>query len=125
MSDSIEQELRAAFASKVVTVSPAVGQRLRTADYRPRRRRLPAFAGFGALGASLAAAAAVVVVLLSSGTPAAFAGWTAVPTAPSPVAIKVARTACGSVTARTCLPRINVARTPRSCFNADRSRPSA
>jgi hypothetical protein len=98
MSDPIEQELRAAFASKVVSVSPAVGQRLRTADYRPRKRRLPAFAGFGALGASLAAAAVAAVVLLSSGTPAAFAGWTAVPTAPSPAAIKVARAACGSVT---------------------------
>jgi len=54
-------------------------------------------AGFGALGASLAAAAAVVVVLLSSGAPAAFAGWTAIPTAPSRDAIKAARTACGRV----------------------------
>jgi hypothetical protein len=97
MSDSIEQELQAAFASKVVSISPAVTQRLRTAEYRPRRRGVPAFAGFGALGASLAAGAAVLVVLLSSSAPVASAGWTAVPTTPSPIAIKVARVACGSV----------------------------
>jgi hypothetical protein len=74
MSDSIEQELQAAFASKVVSISPAVTQRLRTAEYRPRRRGVPAFAGFGALGASLAAGAAVLVVLLSSSAPVASAG---------------------------------------------------
>lgn len=96
MNDAIEQELRTAFASKVASVSPAVAQRLRAADYHARHGRLPAFAGVGALGASLAAAA-VAIVLLSSGAPAAFAGWTAVPTTPSPAAVGTARSACGGV----------------------------
>jgi hypothetical protein len=37
------------------------------------------------------------LLLLSSGAPSAFAGWTAVPTAPSPAAVKAARAACGRV----------------------------
>jgi hypothetical protein len=100
MSEPIEEELRIAFAAKVDSVSPAVGQRLRAVTYSPRRGRPVLLARIGALGTSLAAAVVAAVLLLSSGTTAAFAGWTAVPATPSAAATKAARAACGLVTSR-------------------------
>lgn len=99
MSDLIEEQLSVAFAAKVDSVSPAVGQRLRAVTYSPRRR--PAlFARIGVLGTSLAAVVVAAILLLSSGTTAAFAGWTADPTTTSAAAIKAARAACRVVASR-------------------------
>jgi hypothetical protein len=99
VSDVLDQQVHAAFAAKLGCLSPAVGERLRAFDYHPRRRRVPAFATFGAVGATITAAIAAAVVLLLSGTPVAFAGWTATPTPPTAGALVAARAACGGMSA--------------------------
>jgi hypothetical protein len=76
VSDVTEQELAAAFASKLGSVSPAIGQRLQTVDYRPRGRprRKVAIRGFAVTPAVLiavvatAAAASGGVVWVSNTT---------------------------------------------------------
>jgi hypothetical protein len=79
------------------TSSPRWRADLGAAAHRPRRRWLRRWLVLSAGALALAAAAGVAVALLSTGTTAAFAGWTATPSAPTASALAAARTACGSV----------------------------
>jgi hypothetical protein len=67
------------------------------AGHRPRRRWLRRWAAMSAGALALAAVAGIAIALLSTGTTAAFAGWTATPSAPTAGALAAARTACGNV----------------------------
>jgi hypothetical protein len=97
MSDTFEQQLHAAFAERIDGVSPAIGEHLRSIDYHPRPARRRALPVVGALVATLTTAVIAAVLLLSTGTPAAFAGWTAVPSPPTAAALAAAQAACGNV----------------------------
>lgn len=99
MTDLFEREVRDAFAARVDAVAPLIIERLDTAGLKPRRRRIGMLRRIGAAGALLAAAVTAVVVALTAGTPVAFAGWTAIPTAAGSTAVAVARAACGHVPA--------------------------
>jgi hypothetical protein len=99
MSDTLEEQLHAAFATRLVSVSPSVVARVCATDYRPKRHRLPGLPALGG-GVSVAAAGVVAaVLLLSSGTNTAFAGWTSQPTRPTAAAVRQARAVCGAVPA--------------------------
>jgi hypothetical protein len=64
-------------------------------DYRPRRSRgRTLWAAVGVSGTALIAGIATAIVLLSSGAPAAYAGWIPVPTTPTPAAVAAATAAC-------------------------------
>lgn len=95
MSDVIEQELREAFAARVETVAPRIIDRLAARDLKPSRLRRRLFAKLGAAGGLIMAGGVVAVLTLASGTPAAFAGWTAVPSGVTAAALSTARQACG------------------------------
>ncbi len=79
MNDQLEAELREAFARRAAEVSSDAAERLRSVDYKPHaRRRWPLTVS--AAGAASGTAAIVSVVMLG-GSQAAFAGWSATPTA--------------------------------------------
>jgi hypothetical protein len=84
MSETLEAELRAAFAERAHDVPAQAVDRLRRIDYRPRSRTLRPRVAVGA-GAALAATGGAVVALvgLGAGASPAFAGWSATPTAPT------------------------------------------
>lgn len=79
MNEPLERQLRAAFAERLVTISPTQGVRLRALDYRPRQRVLLTRPVLGASGAAVLAALALVLFLVSSSPSTAFAGWTTSP----------------------------------------------
>ncbi len=56
-----------------------------------------AWAVVGSAGGLLAAGLATVLLLLSSGPAPAYAGWTAIPAAPSPSAVSTALKTCGAM----------------------------
>jgi hypothetical protein len=103
MTDALELELRAAMTER--SQSPQVVEvveRLQRVDYstHSRQGRLPWLGLWPVLGGASVALAAVIVtaiVLLSSGTPAAYAGWAAVPTTPTPSALATAVQKCYKV----------------------------
>jgi hypothetical protein len=85
-----------------------LGAELEQAAHRPsssRRRRL--WAAIGASGVALTGGIVAAVVLLSAGAPAAYAGWSRVPTTPSPSALETAVHKCyrvGANNAQLALP---------------------
>ena len=85
-----------------------LGAELKQAAQRPRASRRPRlWAVFGASGAALTGGIVAAVLLLSAGTPAAYAGWSRVPTTPSPSALETAVHRCykvGSDNAKLALP---------------------
>jgi hypothetical protein len=81
MIEQLEDELRAALAAHADEVPADATRRLTSAHYRPRTRDLRPPVAAGALVA--AGAAIVLLVDLGPSAPAAFAGWTAKPTAAS------------------------------------------
>jgi hypothetical protein len=105
VTDVLEQDLRAALAERAACMpdaSDAIG-RLRHVDYRsrhaPSRRRrrpawLPLWPALGGATAALGAGIATAIVLLSSGAAPALAGWTPVPTTPTPAALAKVTKAC-------------------------------
>jgi hypothetical protein len=103
MTDALEQELRAALAEHAAAMQvDDAAERLHQIDYGAEshswRRRLPPWMPlWPAVGAAAAASIAGIctaVVLLSSGTTAAYAGWSAVPTTPSAPALAAATATC-------------------------------
>ena len=96
MSDVLEQNLRETFSERASQIDPAASVRLRSIDYRPRRRRGPTLAALGALGASGTAAAVIAAVLLGSSAAPAFAGWSPTPTRPFAGQLAAAQQACST-----------------------------
>lgn len=94
MSDPLEQEIRGALTRRAAALPPDAAQWLTEIDYqaavRPRWRR-PAL---GAVAAALLAGVAIAVVSLTSSAPVAYAGWSPIPTTPTPAAVKAARAEC-------------------------------
>lgn len=86
-----------------MTVIPALERELVGAarrkyqPQRPRRRLLSGWRTAGAGLVTLAVAITVAVLVFSTGTPAAFAGWTRTPSRPTAGALAAARMACGNV----------------------------
>jgi hypothetical protein len=112
MSDPLEQEIRSALARRAAVLPPDAAHWLTEIDYaapdvrrsrrprprwRSRQRRLWRRPALGAAAAALTAGIAVAVVLLTSTTPVAYAGWTPVPTTPTPASVKLARAACDAM----------------------------
>src|ERR1700721_379044 len=101
MTDTLEQELRAALAERAATMPSETGERLRQLEFRGAAAkpplRVPAWPALGGAVAALGAAIAVVIVLLSSGAAPALAGWTPVPTTPAPAALAAVTKACRAV----------------------------
>jgi hypothetical protein len=72
-----------------------LGAELEQAARRPQATRRPRlWAALGASGAALAGGIVAAVLLLSAGTSAAYAGWSRVPTTPTPTALETAVHKC-------------------------------
>jgi len=95
MSDVIEEQLREAFAARVETAAPRIVDRLSSVDFQPRRTRLRLFTKIAAAGGLITAGGVTAVLALASGTPEAFAGWTATPARVSEPSLASARQTCG------------------------------
>lgn len=96
MSQTIEQNLRAALLELAESRSTDADARLRAIDYRPRTARPLRWPLAGLAGAALAVAA-TAAVLLSSSAPEAFAGWSAVPAPPTSRALYAATVTCNAL----------------------------
>jgi hypothetical protein len=96
MTDALEQNLRETFSERAARIDPAASARLRSVDYRPRRRGRPTLAAAGALGASATTAAVLAVVMLGSNATPAFAGWSPRPTSPVAGQLAAADQACSA-----------------------------
>ena len=98
MSDTLEQELRAALTEHAANLSPEAVERLARIDFRAQSRRLPGrsrfWPGLAGVGGALIAGIIAAVVLFSSSAPVAYAGWTPTPTTPTPAALAAATAAC-------------------------------
>jgi hypothetical protein len=85
-----------------------LGAELEQAAQRPHASRRPRlWATLGASGAALTGGIVAAVLLLSAGTPAAYAGWSRVPTTPRPSVLETAVHRCykvGSDNAQLALP---------------------
>jgi hypothetical protein len=92
MNDQLETELREVFALRATDVTSDAEERLRRVDYRPRtRRRWPlTVSGLGLASGT----AAIVSVVVFGGSQAAFAGWSATPSAPTPAQTAVTQNDC-------------------------------
>ena len=96
MSDLLEEDLRETFAEHDARYDPAPAlARLRARAYpsgvtRTRRLWLPV----AALSSMVAAGIVAVVLVLSSGASVAYAGWTPMPTTPTPAALSAAVAKC-------------------------------
>ncbi|MGC9221850.1 MAG: hypothetical protein ACP5H2_10955 [Solirubrobacteraceae bacterium] len=88
LSVRVTRELAASRSSSAEASLGAVAYRLRTS----RGGKL--WAAIGASGTALTAGIITAIVLLSSGAPAAYAGWTPVPATPRPAAVATATAAC-------------------------------
>jgi hypothetical protein len=97
MSDTVEQNLRTALLDLAESRPTDADARLCAIDYHPRTRRRLRWPVAGLAGTLVAVGAAIAAVLLSSGAPEAFAGWTAVPTTPTPSALVAATAACNAM----------------------------
>jgi hypothetical protein len=94
MDSQLEHELRLALAARAAELPSDASSRLLAADYRPRSGlQRPVLA---AGGAATVAGALVTVLLvgLGTGTPRAFAGWSATPTAHGGNQARKAQEAC-------------------------------
>jgi hypothetical protein len=84
-----------------MTLIPALERELiaaaRREYHQPHQRRLLRWPTIAGTASAIAAAVVAVVLLLSSGTSAAFAGWTTTPSVPTRAALAEVRTACGHV----------------------------
>ena len=90
MTTGLENDVRHAMASKASAMPSGSMARVRSVDYRPRRRRAPAAAAL----AGAATAGTVVAVVVTGGAPAAYAGWNATPTSASTSPSPGATTSC-------------------------------
>ncbi len=97
MTDQLESRLSAAFAVKLQALPPEREARLRAFDYGARTgRRNKLVALIGSSTAAMIGSIVAAILLLSSGAPAAYAGWTTTPSAPSAAAVTAATAACNS-----------------------------
>lgn len=95
MPEQLEQSLREVLSQRAAQLDTSSIARLRTIDYRPRRRRVGKLPAIGAAGLAGIAAAVVAVVTLGSSAAPAFAGWRATPTNPTLAQLAQAAQACG------------------------------
>jgi hypothetical protein len=95
MNDTLEQSLRALYGEDAASydTSDAV-ERLRFRIARPQRKRGLVWPALGLGGTALTGSIVAAVLLLSSGAPAAYAGWTSVPTAATPAAVASTSDTC-------------------------------
>ncbi len=100
MKTTLEEQLSSTFTARAAMVPPDAAERLRAAEYHPRRRgrAAPAVLGVTAVGAASAGTALAVVL---GGAAPAYAGWSSTPTAapstsPSPQAAQSCLTALPS-----------------------------
>jgi hypothetical protein len=95
MHDLLENDLREFYAAYDAAYDPVPGLtrvRAREREQVPHRQRL--WAALAACATALAGGITAAVLLLSSGASVAYAGWTAVPTTPSPAALASAIAQC-------------------------------
>lgn len=110
MSDPLETEIRRVLAARAAAVPPDAARWLTEIDYearpmateasrrwRPTLRRRWHMPALGAAAAAVAAAIGVAVVLLTSAAPVAYAGWSPIPTTPTPAAVRAAMAACDAM----------------------------
>lgn len=98
MSYINESELRSAFLERLESLTPDIEERLQNFDYRVQNRRgRPRTRIAGAIGTAVLGGGAAAILLFSSGTTAAYAGWTAVPSSPSHSALQAAIASCQTV----------------------------
>lgn len=105
MTDVLEQELRAALAERAAAMhAHDAAERLRRIDYGagspPWRRRfsssLPPWPAAAAAAAAIVAGVCTAAIVLSSGTTAAYAGWSATPARASAASVGDALNVCTS-----------------------------
>lgn len=95
MSDQPSADLRAALARHAAEVPSSASARLLKVDYHPRSpRRFAALALSGTAGLAAIAGAVMAIMSLSTGTQAAFAGWSTSPTMPAGGQTAAAESAC-------------------------------
>lgn len=97
VNETLEQALRAALSDLAANRSTEADARLLATDYRPRSGRLHRRWPVVGAAATLVSAGAATAALLSSAAPEAFAGWTAMPSAPAPSALRTATTLCNAL----------------------------
>jgi hypothetical protein len=96
MIDQLESELRSALRARADELPDGARGRVRGREYHPRTRDLRPPVAAGALVAAAAAAAAVTLVDLGPSAPAAFAGWSRVPTHASSAQVADAQGSCSA-----------------------------
>jgi hypothetical protein len=96
MPEQLETALRDAFASRAANIPADSSIRLRSVDYRPRLGRVTPRLTLGALAGAAATSGAIVSVVVFGGAQAAFAGWSAAPTAATSGQTATADTQCQS-----------------------------
>jgi hypothetical protein len=96
MIEQLESELRSALRTRADELPAGAAPRLRAQAYRPRTRDLRPPVAAGVLTSAAAAAAAVLLIDLGPQAPAAFAGWSAVPTHASRAQVAVAHGDCAA-----------------------------
>lgn len=94
MVDQLERELRCALTQRADEIPRGAAQRVRGHEYRPRSRSVRPPVAAGALAVAAGAAVAVFVVGLGTGTPEAFAGWSATPTHATEHQVSSAESGC-------------------------------
>lgn len=111
MNDLLEDSLRDIYAVYDASYDPTPAlARLQAHAYRPRRsRRRRLWAAVGASGAALTGGAVTAVLLLSSGASVAYAGWTPVPTTPTPAALSAAIAQCKQAASHVLDPALRAA----------------
>jgi hypothetical protein len=93
MSTQLESDLKAALAGRAAELPDAAFDRVRRADYRPRRGLAPPPVQLAVVAGAATAGAFVASTLLGGAQPA-FAGWTPSPTAPTPAQLSSAAASC-------------------------------
>jgi len=96
MNEQLASDLKAAFSRHASALPTGAGAGLRQVDYHPRTSRVPARLTAGALAGAAVTTGTVVSAVVLGSSQAAFAGWSAAPTAASAARTSTAEATCAA-----------------------------
>lgn len=120
MNELVENDLRDFYTAldDSYDAIPAL-DRLRAQARHPSRRRNRLWAAVAASGTALAGGIATAILILSSGASVAYAGWTPVPTTPTPAALSAAIAQCKQAAGHVLDPAVRTAVAQSNADNCD------